>query len=43
MEAAESWFNSPEYRPSKELRMNELTEHARVMLLEGFDPTSLGG
>jgi uncharacterized protein (DUF1330 family) len=43
MEAAEAWYNSAEYRPLRDLRIEELTEGGRVMLLEGFDPTSLGG
>ncbi len=33
--AAEVWYNSPEYRPLKDLRINELTEMNRVLLLEG--------
>jgi len=40
---AEAWYTSAEYRPLRELRMKELTEGGRVMLLEEFDPTSLGG
>ena len=43
MEAAEAWYTSPEYRPLRDLRMNELTESGLIMLLEEFDPTSLGG
>ena len=43
MEAAEAWYTSAEYRPLRDLRIEELTEGGRVMLLEGFDPTSLGG
>jgi len=43
MEAAEAWYTSAEYRPLRDLRMKELTEGGRVMLLEEFDPTSLGG
>ena len=36
--AAETWYNSPEYRPLKDLRINELTEMNRVLLLEGVAP-----
>jgi uncharacterized protein (DUF1330 family) len=43
MESAEAWYTSAEYRPLKELRIKELTEGGRVMLLEQFDPTALGG
>ncbi len=43
MEAAEAWYNSTEYRPLRDLRINELTDSGRVVLLEEFDPTSLGG
>ena len=35
--AAENWYNSPEYLPLKDLRINELTEMNRVLLLEGAD------
>ena len=38
MEMAEAWHNSPEYRPLKDLRINELTDGNRVLLLEGFAP-----
>ena len=34
--AAENWYNSAEYRPLKELRINELTEMNRVLLVEGM-------
>ena len=33
--AAEKWYNSSEYRPLKDLRINELTEMNRVLLLQG--------
>ena len=33
MAMAEAWYNSPEYRPLKELRINELTDGGRVLLL----------
>ena len=35
IEAAEGWYNSAEYKPLKELRINELqTEEGRVVMLE---------
>ena len=35
MEAAEGWYNSEEYKPLKELRINELqTEEGRILMLE---------
>jgi uncharacterized protein (DUF1330 family) len=43
MESAEAWYNSAEYRPLRDLRMSELTDGGRVVLLEAFDPTGLGG
>ncbi len=42
MERAESWYNSPEYRPLKDLRIDQLTESGQVILVAGFDPTALG-
>ena len=33
MAQAEAWYNSPEYQPLKDLRINELTEPGRVLLL----------
>jgi len=36
--AAEEWYHSAEYRPLKDLRINELTEMNRVLLLEGVAP-----
>ena len=42
MQAAQDWYNSPEYQPLKELRINELTEGGSVALVEGFDPVALG-
>ena len=33
MEMAEAWYNSDEYQPLWELRINELTEPGRVLLL----------
>jgi len=37
---AEAWYGSSEYQPLKHLRINELSESARVLLLEGVDPAS---
>ena len=39
---AEAWYNSSEYQPLKELRINELQTDGRVVLVEEFDPTGLG-
>jgi uncharacterized protein (DUF1330 family) len=36
LEMAYSWYNSPEYQPLKELRVNELTEHGQILLIEGM-------
>jgi len=37
MEAAEGWYNSAEYLPYKELRINELeAEAGRVVFIEGM-------
>ena len=36
MEMAQTWYNSPEYQPLKELRINELTENGQVLLIEGM-------
>ena len=33
MAMAEAWYNSPEYQPLKDLRINELTDGGRVLLL----------
>ena len=33
MEMAEAWYNSDEYQPLRDLRINELTEPGRVLLL----------
>jgi uncharacterized protein (DUF1330 family) len=43
MESAQAWYNSAEYRPLRDLRVNELTDGGRVVLLEAFDPTGLAG
>jgi uncharacterized protein (DUF1330 family) len=35
MEMATTWYNSDEYQPLKELRINELTEGGQILLIEG--------
>ena len=35
---AKTWYDSPEYQPLKNLRINELTESNRVVILEGPAP-----
>ena len=42
MQAAEDWYQSPEYQPLKELRIKELTESGTAVLIDGFDPVELG-
>ncbi|MEI7848119.1 MAG: DUF1330 domain-containing protein [Chloroflexota bacterium] len=36
LEQAQAWYNSAEYQPLRDLRINELTEDGRIMLLEGM-------
>jgi uncharacterized protein (DUF1330 family) len=37
MEAAEGWYNSKEYQPYKNLRINELqSEEGRVVIIPGM-------
>ena len=36
MAAAQAWYNSAEYRPLRDLRIQELTDGGRVLLLEGM-------
>jgi uncharacterized protein (DUF1330 family) len=36
MEMAQAWYNSAEYQPLKELRVNELTEGGQILLVEGM-------
>jgi uncharacterized protein (DUF1330 family) len=43
MESAEAWYDSAEYRPLRDLRINQLTDGGRVMLLEAFESTALAG
>ncbi|MEI6291589.1 MAG: DUF1330 domain-containing protein, partial [Chloroflexota bacterium] len=35
LEKAQGWYYSAEYQPLRDLRINELTEDGRIMLLEG--------
>ena len=42
MAVAEAWYNSSEYQPLKDLRINELTEGGALVFVEGFDPAMLG-
>ena len=35
MEVAEAWYNSANYEPFKNLRINELTDFGNVVFLEG--------
>jgi len=36
MEAAEAWYNSSEYKPYLELRLNELTDFTSLVFVEGM-------
>jgi len=36
METAKAWYDSAEYQPLKELRINELTEGGQILLIEGM-------
>jgi uncharacterized protein (DUF1330 family) len=36
MEMAQAWYESSEYKPLKELRINELTESGQILLVEGM-------
>jgi uncharacterized protein (DUF1330 family) len=40
---AENWYASEEYQHLKSLRLNELTHGGSLILLDAFDPASLGG
>jgi len=43
MAVAEAWYNSPEYQPMKDLRINELTEGGTsVVFVEEFSPDAPG-
>jgi len=44
VEAAMAWYDSPEYRPLRQLRIDELTEPGgRVLLVEAFTPAGAAG
>jgi uncharacterized protein (DUF1330 family) len=36
LEMAQTWYNSKEYQPLKELRINELTEGGQILLVQGM-------
>lgn len=36
MEMAQTWYESAEYKPLKELRINELTDGGQILLVEGM-------
>ncbi|MEY4065952.1 MAG: hypothetical protein RIR26_2160 [Pseudomonadota bacterium] len=36
LDMAKTWYNSSEYKPLKELRMNELTDFGQILLIEGM-------
>ena len=36
LERAQAWYNSAEYQPLRDLRINELTEDGQILLLEGM-------
>ena len=36
MAMAEDWYNSSEYKPLKDLRINQLTDDGRVVLIGGM-------
>jgi len=36
MEAAQAWYDSEEYEPFKQLRINELTDSGSIVFIEGF-------
>lgn len=40
MTTAEAWYESSEYQPLKELRLNQLTEGGSAVFIEGFDPAA---
>jgi uncharacterized protein (DUF1330 family) len=42
MAVAEEWYDSADYQPLKELRINELTEGGNAVFVQGFDPAALG-
>ncbi|MEI6479337.1 MAG: DUF1330 domain-containing protein [bacterium] len=36
IEVAQTWYNSSEYKPFKELRINEITNYNQILLVEGM-------
>jgi uncharacterized protein (DUF1330 family) len=40
MAAAQAWYDSAEYEPFKQLRINELTDSNSIVFLEGFPVTA---
>jgi uncharacterized protein (DUF1330 family) len=42
IEAAKGWYDSEEYEPFKQLRIQKLTNFTNAALLPSFDPASLG-
>ena len=42
MEAAQQFYESEEYQPLKELRINELTDGGTAVFVDGYDPVALG-
>jgi len=42
MAVAEAWYDSPEYQPFKDLRVNELTDSGSLVLVEEFRPAAVG-
>lgn len=43
MQVAQSWYDSAEYRPYRELRIKELTNGGSVVFVGGFDPAASAG
>ena len=41
MSVAKAFYESPEYQPLKELRVNQLTKGGTAILVDGFDPALL--
>ena len=39
MSAAQAWYDSADYEPFKQLRINELTDSNSIVFLEGFPVT----
>ena len=39
MDAAQAWYDSADYEPFKQLRINELTDSNSIVFLEGFPVT----